>query len=125
VLEREVRANLVFRNFTRVGSDEVPDAKTMGDGGVALGPAAIQRTLARIVRTALSARDERATTLRCSGTPSAGVGWSESQPAEFRRTGQSRSQASILHAESTMAARLQKESVVSRKSGDVHLAQSR
>jgi IS5 family transposase len=30
VLEREVRANLVYRHFTRVGGGKVPDAKTMG-----------------------------------------------------------------------------------------------
>jgi IS5 family transposase len=30
VLEREVRANLVYRHFTRVGGDKMPDAKTMG-----------------------------------------------------------------------------------------------
>jgi IS5 family transposase len=31
-LEREVRANLVYRDFTRVGGRKMPDAKTMGDG---------------------------------------------------------------------------------------------
>ena len=30
VLEREVRANLVDRDFTRVGAGKTPDAKTMG-----------------------------------------------------------------------------------------------
>jgi len=30
VLEREVRANLVYRDFTRVGGGKTPDAKTMG-----------------------------------------------------------------------------------------------
>ena len=29
VLEREVRANLVYRDFARVGGGKVPDAKTM------------------------------------------------------------------------------------------------
>jgi transposase, IS5 family len=29
-LEREVRANLVYRNFPRVGGGRAPDAKTMG-----------------------------------------------------------------------------------------------
>jgi IS5 family transposase len=37
VLEREVRANLVYRDFTRVGGSKTPDAKTMGRWGVALG----------------------------------------------------------------------------------------
>ena len=31
-LEREVRANLVYRDFTRIGSEKVPDAKTMAGG---------------------------------------------------------------------------------------------
>jgi IS5 family transposase len=34
-VEREVRANLVYRDFTRVGSERVPDAKNhgpLGDG---------------------------------------------------------------------------------------------
>ena len=30
VLEREVRANLVYRDFTRVGASKAPDSKTMG-----------------------------------------------------------------------------------------------
>ncbi len=30
VLEREVRANLVYRDFTRVGGAKVPDAETRG-----------------------------------------------------------------------------------------------
>jgi transposase, IS5 family len=33
VLEREVRANPVYRDFTRVGGAQTPDAKTMGTGG--------------------------------------------------------------------------------------------
>ena len=32
-LEREVRANLVYRDFTRVGSGKMPDAKTIGPWG--------------------------------------------------------------------------------------------
>ena len=34
VLEREVRPNLVYRDFTRVGADKMPDAKTMAAGGL-------------------------------------------------------------------------------------------
>jgi IS5 family transposase len=52
VLEREVRANLVYRDFTRVGADKMPDAKTMGRWGVALGPAVIKRIHDRIVQLA-------------------------------------------------------------------------
>jgi len=41
VLEREVRANLVYRQFTRVGAHKVPDAKTLGRLALALGPEVI------------------------------------------------------------------------------------
>ena len=49
-LEREVRANLVYRDFTRIGGEPVPDAKTMVRLGQALGPALIQQLHARIVQ---------------------------------------------------------------------------
>ncbi len=52
VLEREVRANLVYRNFTRVGADKVPDAKTMGRLGLALGPDGIEKIHQRVVEIA-------------------------------------------------------------------------
>jgi IS5 family transposase len=56
VLEREVRANLVYRDFTRVGGTKMPDAKTMGRWGVAVGPAVIQQIHDRMVQIA---RDHR------------------------------------------------------------------
>jgi IS5 family transposase len=52
VLEREVRANLVYRNFTRVGGAKTPDAKTMGRWGLALGPQVIKQIHDRIVQIA-------------------------------------------------------------------------
>src|ERR1700731_1568593 len=52
VLEREVRANLVYRNFTRVGAGKTPDAKTMGRWGVALGPEVIKQIHDRMVQIA-------------------------------------------------------------------------
>ena len=55
VLEREVRANLVYRNFTRVGAAKMPDAKTIGRWGTALGPAVIKQIHARIVELARAA----------------------------------------------------------------------
>jgi transposase, IS5 family len=55
VLEREVRANLVYRDFTRVGAAKMPDAKTMGRWGVALGPTVIKQVHARIVELAQAA----------------------------------------------------------------------
>jgi IS5 family transposase len=56
VLEREVRANLVYRDFTRVGGTQMPDAKTMGRWGLAVAPAAIKQIHERIVQIA---RDHR------------------------------------------------------------------
>ena len=52
VLEREVRANLVYRQFTRVGAGKVPDAKTLGRLGIALGPAVIEQIHQRVVAIA-------------------------------------------------------------------------
>jgi IS5 family transposase len=52
-LEREVRANLVYRDFTRVGAGKVPDAKTMGRWGVAIGPQVLKQVHERIVKIAL------------------------------------------------------------------------
>jgi IS5 family transposase len=37
-LEREVRANVVYREFTRIRGEKVPDCKTMVRWGKALGP---------------------------------------------------------------------------------------
>jgi transposase, IS5 family len=51
-LEREVRANLVYRDFTRVGAAKMPDAKTMGRWGVAMGPTVIHQIHDRIVQIA-------------------------------------------------------------------------
>jgi transposase, IS5 family len=42
-LEQEVRANLVYRAFTRIDAGEVPDAKTILKIAGALGPAVIQQ----------------------------------------------------------------------------------
>ena len=52
VLEREVRANLVYRSFTRVGGGKAPDAKTMGRWGVALGPQVVKQIHERLVAIA-------------------------------------------------------------------------
>jgi IS5 family transposase len=49
VLEREVRANLVYRDFTRVGASKAPDAKTMGRWGLALCPEEVEKIHARLV----------------------------------------------------------------------------
>ncbi len=52
VLEREVRANLVYRDFTRVGGGKTPDAKTMGRWGLAVDPETIRQIHDRIVQIA-------------------------------------------------------------------------
>ena len=52
VLEREVRANLVYRDFTRVGAAKAPDAKTMGRWGLALGPEGVAKIHQRVVEIA-------------------------------------------------------------------------
>jgi transposase, IS5 family len=52
VLEREVRANLVYRDFTRVGAGKAPDAKTMGRWGLALGPDGVEKIHERVVEIA-------------------------------------------------------------------------
>src|SRR6202521_2422075 len=52
VLEREVRANLVYRQFTRVGAGKMPDAKTMGRWGVAVGPEVVKQIHQRRVKLA-------------------------------------------------------------------------
>src|SRR6266702_2953422 len=52
VLEREVRANLLYRDFTRVGASKAPDAKTMGGWGAALGPEVVKQIHQRLVTIA-------------------------------------------------------------------------
>jgi IS5 family transposase len=48
-LEREVRANLVYRAFTHIDAGEVPDAKTILKIAQVLGPDTIQQLHARVV----------------------------------------------------------------------------
>src|SRR5260370_32544115 len=42
-LSREVRANLVYREFTRIGGEEVPDDRTMANLAPQLGPERIEK----------------------------------------------------------------------------------
>ena len=56
VLEREVRANLVYRDFTRVGGGKMPDAKTMGRWGLVVGPKVIKRVHEQLVAIAQAER---------------------------------------------------------------------
>jgi transposase, IS5 family len=68
VLEREVRANLVYRQFTRVGAQKVPDAKTLGKLAIALGPEIIEQLHARVVAIACEKRIVRGRRLRVDTT---------------------------------------------------------
>lgn len=68
VLEREVRANLVYRQFTRVGAQKVPDAKTLGKLALALGPEIIEQIHARVVAIACEKRIVRGRRLRVDTT---------------------------------------------------------
>jgi IS5 family transposase len=52
-LAREVRANLVYREFTRIGAQKVPDDKTLGNLARQLGPELIEKIHARVVGIAI------------------------------------------------------------------------
>ena len=51
-LEREVRAHLVYRAFTRIGDAKVPDAKTLARLGQLIGPEVMEELHQRIVQLA-------------------------------------------------------------------------
>lgn len=51
-MHREVRANLVYREFTRIGGGKVPDDKTMGRLARQLGPAPVEELHQRLVAIA-------------------------------------------------------------------------
>src|SRR3989475_3771276 len=51
-LEREVRANLVYRAFTRIGDEKVPDAKTLARLGQVMGPEVIRNLHQRLMELA-------------------------------------------------------------------------
>ncbi len=70
ILEREVRANLVYRQFTRVGAERVPDAKTLGKLGLALGPEIIEQIHQRVVAIAQEKKIVAGRKLRLDTTPS-------------------------------------------------------
>jgi transposase, IS5 family len=47
-----LRANLVYRDFSRVGGEKMPDAKTMGRWGLAVGPDVLRQIHDRMVEIA-------------------------------------------------------------------------
>jgi len=51
-LTREVRANLVYRQFTRIGGGKVPDDKSMSRFGRQLGPEVVEKLHQRVVSIA-------------------------------------------------------------------------
>jgi len=51
-MQREVRANLVYREFTRMGGGKVPDDKTMGRLARQLGPEPVEKLHQRLVAIA-------------------------------------------------------------------------
>jgi IS5 family transposase len=67
-LEHEVRANLVYRAFARVGAGAVPDAKTILGIARALGPEVIAEVHARIVALAVARKVTRGRRLRVDTT---------------------------------------------------------
>ena len=56
-LEREVRANLAYRDFCRIGLDKVPDAKTMARIGQAMHGEVIAELHRRMVQLAQEKRE--------------------------------------------------------------------
>lgn len=51
-LEQEVRVNLVYREFTRIGTEKVPDAKVVAKIACVLGPTVVEELHRRIVELA-------------------------------------------------------------------------
>jgi IS5 family transposase len=67
-LEQEVRANLVYRAFTRVGDGKVPAAKAMARLGQLMGPEVIEELHQRIVQLAQEQGVTRGRKLRVDTT---------------------------------------------------------
>src|ERR1700689_4647394 len=68
VLEREVGANLVYRAFTRIGDEKVPDAKTLARLGQLIGPKVIEQLHRRVVELAQERGVTRGRKLRVDTT---------------------------------------------------------
>ena len=67
-LEREVRPNLLYREFTRIGSGKVPDAKTLGRQAQALGPQVVEQMHRRVVQLAVENKVVRGRKMRVDTT---------------------------------------------------------
>ncbi len=68
VREREVRANVVCRHFTRIGWEAVPDAKTLARIACALAPEVIEQLHERLIEMAREKRVVRGRKLRVDTT---------------------------------------------------------
>jgi IS5 family transposase len=68
IVEREVRANVVYRSFCRIGLAKVPDEKTLLRLGQAIGPETIRELHDRIVGLAQERRVVRGRKLRVDTT---------------------------------------------------------
>src|SRR3984957_14154257 len=68
VLEREVRANLVYRAFTRIGDEKVPDAKTLARLGQLIGATVIVQWHQRLLELAQERGVTREAKLRVDTT---------------------------------------------------------
>ena len=67
-LHREVRANLVYREFTRIGGGKVPDDKTMGRLARQLGPEPVKQLHQRLVAIACATKIVQGRKLRVDTT---------------------------------------------------------
>ena len=67
-LTREVRANLVYREFTRIGGGKVPDDKTIGRLARQLGPDVVGKLHQRVVEIALEKKVATGRKLRVDTT---------------------------------------------------------
>ena len=67
-LEREVRANLVYRSFTRIGGEKVPDAKTIGRLGQVVNADVVADLHRRVVELALENNVVRGRKMRVDTT---------------------------------------------------------
>ena len=95
-LSREVRANLVYREFTRIGGEKVPDDRTMGNLARQLGPEVIEKLHRRVVEIAQENKITRA--VRCGSTRPSGNRYPLSDRQHF--AGRRRARPDTHHEES-------------------------
>ena len=68
MVEREVRANVVYRKFTRIEAEKVPDAKTMARQCAAIPPKVVEKIHERLVGIAREKKVVRGRKLRVDTT---------------------------------------------------------